>query len=138
MSSCCPLYNGDVLRMDFRPFTVSTGVLPTANGSARVKFGRTEVMVGVKLDLVQPNDDTPSQGRVECSVSVSPGAMPRSEGRSPEDVSGELTEYAHSFTFGDFEKIAEVLLNVSACCFRFFSRCFTKSQGFSLQRATMP
>ena len=36
---------------EFRPVSIETGVIFKAEGSARVKIGKTEVLAGVKLDV---------------------------------------------------------------------------------------
>lgn len=36
-------------RLTYRPIHVETGVIPQANGSARVKIGATEVIASVKV-----------------------------------------------------------------------------------------
>jgi len=55
-------------RMDYRFFTVKTGVIPHANGSCRLKLGRTDVLVSVKAELTKPETESPNLGKLICSV----------------------------------------------------------------------
>ena len=50
---------------DYRqPVEVEYGVVKTAEGSARVKIGETDVMVGVKMEVGEPYPDTPDEGTI--------------------------------------------------------------------------
>lgn len=49
-------------RLDFRHLALETGVIATANGSARLKLDNTDVMVGVRVDLSEPEPDRPDEG----------------------------------------------------------------------------
>ena len=50
---------------DYRqPIEVEYGVVKTAEGSARVKIGETDVMVGVKMEVGEPYPDTPDEGAI--------------------------------------------------------------------------
>jgi len=55
-------------RMDYRFFPVKTDVLPHASGSCRLKLGRTDVLVSIKAELMQPDVETPNLGKLICSV----------------------------------------------------------------------
>ena len=64
------LLNAD-MRLDGRklteyrkPISVEYGVVKTAEGSARVKIGETDIIVGVKLDVGEPYPDTPDEGTI--------------------------------------------------------------------------
>src|SRR3989338_5205943 len=46
------------------PMKVELGVSSTAEGSARVTIGDTEVIAGVKLEIGKPYPDTPDQGTI--------------------------------------------------------------------------
>jgi len=61
---------------EIREIKVETGIIERAEGSARVKFGDTEVIVGVKLDVGEPFPDTPDQGILITSAELSPVASP--------------------------------------------------------------
>ena len=47
-----------------KPITVEYGIVKTAEGSARVKIGETDVMVGVKLEVGEPYPDMPDEGTI--------------------------------------------------------------------------
>ena len=47
-----------------KPVEVEYGVVKTAEGSARVRIGETEVMVGVKLEVGKPYPDSPEEGTI--------------------------------------------------------------------------
>ena len=59
-----------------QPIEVEYGVVKTAEGSARVKIGETEVMVGVKLDVGEPYPDTPDEGTIIVGAELLPLSNP--------------------------------------------------------------
>jgi len=65
-------------QLDVRPIEVETGVVATANGSARVRVGGcaplTEVLVGVKAELSEPRADSPNRGCLHFGVQVATDA----------------------------------------------------------------
>jgi len=69
----------------FREIKIETDVIKTAEGSARVKMGKTEVIVGVKMSVGEPYPDIPD----ECVLSVNAELSPIS---SPEFEPGPPTE----------------------------------------------
>jgi exosome complex component RRP42 len=77
-------------RLDFRPIILETGLLPQANGSARLVLDGTDVLVGVKAELGSPSLDIPDQGRVEVSVECCPSASPEFEGKGGNALNLEL------------------------------------------------
>lgn len=62
---------------EFREISVEIGVSKKAEGSARVKIGKTEVIVGVKLDVKEPYPDSPNKG----NLMVTSELLPLSSGR---------------------------------------------------------
>lgn len=78
-------------RRDFRPISVEVGVIPQANGSARVKLGATDVIASVKVELGKPSPLQPDKGKVAIFVDCSPTAAPMFEGRGGEELSTELS-----------------------------------------------
>jgi len=46
---------------EFRDLSIETGVSKNADGSARVKIGNTEVLVGVKMNVGTPYSDSPGK-----------------------------------------------------------------------------
>ncbi|KAL5994556.1 hypothetical protein ACLOJK_024609 [Asimina triloba] len=78
-------------RLHYRPISVETGVIPQANGSARVRMGSTDIIVSVKAELGKPNMLQPDKGKVAIFVDCSPTAAPMFEGRGGEELSTELS-----------------------------------------------
>lgn len=62
-----------------KPIEVEQGVVKTAEGSARVKIGETEVIVGVKLDVGEPYPDTPGEGTIIVGAELLPLSNPEFE-----------------------------------------------------------
>ncbi|KAJ6873944.1 exosome complex component RRP42 [Populus alba x Populus x berolinensis] len=75
----------------YRPISIETGVIPQANGSARIRIGATEVIASVKAELGRPNALQPDKGKVAIFVDCSPVAEPMFEGRGGEELSTELS-----------------------------------------------
>ncbi len=77
--------------LDFREMKVETGVVSSAEGSARVTIGKTQVLVGIKMSVGKPFPDTPAEGVMMVGVEFSPIASPDFE---PGPPSPEATEVA--------------------------------------------
>jgi exosome complex component RRP42 len=75
---------------DYREIEVSHDVSNKAEGSARVKIGKTEVIVGVKLALAEPYPDSPDKGNLMVSADLLPLASPRFESGPPRFPAIEL------------------------------------------------
>lgn len=72
---------------EMRPLTIETGVIPKANGSARVQLGNTEVITGVKVQPDKPFPDLGDKGILICTAEILPLADPNVEPGPPtEDV----------------------------------------------------
>ena len=69
--------------LDYRKISVETGVIKTAHGSARVKIGETEVLVGAKLEIGAPYPDSPDQGSLIIGAEFLPMASPDFESGPP-------------------------------------------------------
>ncbi|KAI9570057.1 ribosomal protein S5 domain 2-like protein [Boletus coccyginus] len=93
---------------DYRPIALETGVVPLANGSAKVCVGRpgrggyvqeaggvgggTEVVVGVKLEVAGAEDEGEGGGgKIACTVSCSPAAYPLLSSNALDDLQSDLT-----------------------------------------------
>ncbi len=59
-----------------KPIEVKHGVVKTAEGSARVKIGETEVIVGVKLEVGEPYPDTQDEGSIIVGAELLPLSNP--------------------------------------------------------------
>ncbi len=75
---------------EFRDIFVETGVSKNADGSARVKIGKTEVLVGVKMNVSTPYPDSPSSGNMMVSAEFLPLSSQRIESGPPGIESIEL------------------------------------------------
>ena len=62
-----------------KPIELEYGVVKTAEGSARVKIGETDVIVGVKLDVGKPYPDTPNEGTIIVGAELLPLSNPEFE-----------------------------------------------------------
>lgn len=76
--------------LDVQHATIEYGVSNMAEGSARVKMGKTEVLVGVKLSLGEPYPDSPESGNLIVSGDLLPLASPRFESGPPKFNAIEL------------------------------------------------
>jgi exosome complex component RRP42 len=74
----------------FREIVVETGINECANGSARVKFGDTEVLVGIKMEVGKPYPDTPDEGALMVGAELLPLSNPKYESGPPNIDSIEL------------------------------------------------
>ena len=82
---------------DFRDIEIETGVSKRAEGSARVRIGKTEVIVGVKMDVMEPYPDSADRGNLIVSTELLPLSSERFESgppRFPAIEIGRLTDRA--------------------------------------------
>ena len=75
---------------EFRELKIETGVSKKAEGSARVKLGDTEVIVGVKMDISAPYPDSQDKGNLIVSTELLPLSSSRFESGPPSIESIEL------------------------------------------------
>jgi exosome complex component RRP42 len=68
---------------DYRKIEVETGVIKTAEGSARVKIGDTEVLVGIKFEVGEPYPDIPEEGTMMVNAELLPMSNPKFESGPP-------------------------------------------------------
>lgn len=59
-----------------KPIKVEAGIIKTAEGSAKVTIGETEVIVGVKLEVGTPYPDAPDQGTIIVGAELLPMSNP--------------------------------------------------------------
>ncbi|MBW2997405.1 exosome complex protein Rrp42 [Candidatus Woesearchaeota archaeon] len=74
----------------YREVKVETGVSKNAEGSARVKIGDTEVIAGVKLEIMKPYPDAPDKGSLMVNVELFPMSSPEFETGPPDIYAIEL------------------------------------------------
>ena len=75
---------------DYREVKVESGLIERAEGSARVRLGKTEVLVGVKIETGEPFPDTPNEGVLTVNAELVPLASPSFEPGPPDENSIEL------------------------------------------------
>ncbi len=75
---------------DYREIKVEQGLIERAEGSARVLLGKTEVLVGIKVETGTPFPDTPNEGVQTVNAELVPLASPNFEPGPPDENSIEL------------------------------------------------
>ncbi len=76
---------------EMRPLTIIKNYVPNADGSALVKLGNTQVLVGVKLEVGSPFPDTPDEGNLMVNAEFVPTASPVFEPGPPDENAIELS-----------------------------------------------
>jgi exosome complex component RRP42 len=76
--------------LDTREIKIEQGVIEKAEGSARVLLGKTEILVGVKVETGEPFPDTPNEGVMTVNAELVPLASPDFEPGPPDERSIEL------------------------------------------------
>ncbi len=75
---------------EYRKIQVESGVIERAEGSARVHLGKTDVLVGVKIDTGAPFPDVPDKGVLTVNAELVPLASPGFEPGPPGEDAVEL------------------------------------------------
>lgn len=75
---------------EFRDIIIEDKVSKNAESSVRIKIGKTEVLVGVKMDITEPYPDSPSSGNLMVTAELSPISSPRFENGPPKFPAIEL------------------------------------------------
>ena len=75
---------------EYRQVKVDSGVTPNAEGSARVTIGKTDVMVGIKVEVMEPYPDTPNEGSIMVGAELLPLSSPDFEQGPPSIQAVEL------------------------------------------------
>jgi exosome complex component RRP42 len=75
---------------DYREIKLEQGIIERAEGSARVLLGKTEVMVGTKIETGEPFPDTPNEGVLTVNAELVPLASSTFEPGPPDENSIEL------------------------------------------------
>ncbi len=75
---------------EFREIVIETGISKHAEGSARVKIGNTEVLVGVKMGVAEPYPDSPDKGNLIVTAELLPLSSERFETGPPKFPAIEL------------------------------------------------
>jgi exosome complex component RRP42 len=75
---------------DYREIKIEQGLIERAEGSARVLLGKTDVLVGTKVETGEPFPDTPNEGVQTVNAELVPLASPNFEPGPPDENSIEL------------------------------------------------
>ena len=75
---------------EYRKISLDVDVIRTAEGSARVKIGKTDVISGVKLEVMEPYPDTQDQGSIMVGAELLPLSSPNFELGPPSKDAVEL------------------------------------------------
>lgn len=75
---------------EYRDIKIELNVSKNAEGSARVKLGNSEVIVGVKLEVGTPFPDMPDEGSIIVTAELLPFSNPEFESGPPNSQSIEL------------------------------------------------
>lgn len=75
---------------DYREIRLEAGIIERAEGSARVRLGKTEVLVGVKIEVGAPYSDRPNEGVLIVNAELVPLASPTFEPGPPNENAIEL------------------------------------------------
>ncbi|MEM1506697.1 MAG: exosome complex protein Rrp42 [Candidatus Bathyarchaeia archaeon] len=76
--------------MDYRPIKIEAGIIEKAEGSARVLLGKTEIIVGIKVEVGEPFSDRPNEGVFTVNSEFVPLASPEFEPGPPNEEAIEL------------------------------------------------
>ncbi|MCD6373736.1 MAG: exosome complex protein Rrp42 [Thermococcus sp.] len=75
---------------DYRDLEIKVNVIEKAEGSAWVRLGNTQVLVGIKVDMGEPFPDLPERGVITTNVELVPLASPNFEPGPPDENAIEL------------------------------------------------
>jgi len=94
---------------EFREIIIETGVSKNAEGSARVRIGKTDVLVGVKMDVSTPYADSSNKGNISVGAELLPTSSPRVESGPPKFTAVEIARVVdrgiRESKFIDLEKL---------------------------------
>ena len=76
---------------EYREFSAEVGLIDNANGSAKVKFGNTEVLAGVKFSVGTPYPDSPDEGMFMVNMELNPLSSPDYEAGPPKPAAIEIS-----------------------------------------------
>jgi len=95
--------------LDYRHLTIETGISINAEGSARVRMGKTEVIAGVKMNVSEPYTDHEGEGTLVTTLELMPLASAKFESGPPKIEAIEMARIVdrtvRESKFIDFEKL---------------------------------
>ncbi len=75
---------------EYREISIQKDVIKKAEGSARVKLGSSQVLVGIKMQPGEPFPDAPNRGVIITNAELVPLASPTFEPGPPNEIGIEL------------------------------------------------
>ncbi|MEM5799063.1 MAG: exosome complex protein Rrp42 [Candidatus Aenigmatarchaeota archaeon] len=75
---------------DFRQIIIEKNIIEKAEGSARVKIGKTDIIAGIKMEIETPFLDTPNEGVLKTNAEFAPIAHPNFLPGPPSEDATEL------------------------------------------------
>ncbi len=94
---------------EFRNIEIETGISKNAEGSARVRIGKTEVVAGVKMGVGEPYPDSLDQGNFMVTGELLPLSSERFEAGPPRfpaiELSRVIDRALRESKFLDFKKL---------------------------------
>ncbi|KAF9516830.1 hypothetical protein BS47DRAFT_1390417 [Hydnum rufescens UP504] len=76
----------------WRPVSVNTGSITTADGSALVRVGDTTIVCGVKAEIAEPDLERPGEGFIVPNIDLSAICSPRFKSGPPGEEAQVLSE----------------------------------------------
>lgn len=96
--------------LDNREIFIETNISNKAEGSARVRLGKTEVIVGVKLQTQEPYPDHKDEGTLMVGMEINPGAGDRYEPGPPQidaiEIARVVDRGIRESKYIDFKKLS--------------------------------
>ena len=94
---------------EFRKIVIEKDISKNAEGSVKIKLGKTEVLVGVKMATSEPYPDSPAKGNLMVTAELLPLSSERYENGPPKFPAIELGRVTDRIIreskFVDFEKL---------------------------------
>eukprot|EP00298_Acanthocystis_sp_HF-20_P025152 c36929_g2_i1.p1 GENE.c36929_g2_i1~~c36929_g2_i1.p1 ORF type:complete len:272 (-),score=75.00 c36929_g2_i1:18-833(-) len=78
---------------DFRETVVAIDTISSANASAMVKLGDTTLVVGIKCEVMQPPEETPTHGKIAVNVELPALCGPNFKLGKPSEASVALGSF---------------------------------------------
>lgn len=75
---------------EMRKINIETGLITSAEGSAKVIIGTTVAIAGVKMEVKEPYPDTPDEGMLMVDMELMPLASPEFEPGPPNSTAIEI------------------------------------------------
>eukprot|EP01112_Ceratiomyxa_fruticulosa_P006464 TRINITY_DN1726_c0_g2_i1.p1 TRINITY_DN1726_c0_g2~~TRINITY_DN1726_c0_g2_i1.p1 ORF type:complete len:310 (+),score=67.05 TRINITY_DN1726_c0_g2_i1:61-930(+) len=119
-------------RLDYRHFTLETGLIVQTNGSARIRLGTTDILVGIKAELGKMDENT-NEGKILCNVECCPSASSEFEGRGAEYLNAELARaLERAFAVSTLLEKKKLVIENSEYCWTLYIDALVLDSGGNL------